>query len=71
MPTQLFGFLSEDDLEMYQLLLNVNGIGPKAAPGVLSSDADDLRVCSACGHARAIAKGSGYQNKTAPSLFWS
>ena len=24
---QLFGFLSEDDLEMYQLLLNVNGIG--------------------------------------------
>ena len=28
---QLFGFLSEDDLEMYQLLLNVNGIGPKAA----------------------------------------
>ena len=28
---QLYGFLSKDDLEMFRLLLNVNGIGPKAA----------------------------------------
>ena len=32
---QLYGFLSRDDLEMFRLLLNVNGIGPKAALGVL------------------------------------
>ena len=30
---QLYGFLSKDDLEMFRLLLNVNGIGPKAALG--------------------------------------
>ena len=30
---QLYGFLSRDDLEMFRLLLNVNGIGPKAALG--------------------------------------
>ena len=33
---QLYGFLSRDDLEMFRLLLNVNGIGPKAAMGVLA-----------------------------------
>ena len=26
---QLFGFLSEDDLEIYRLLIGVSGIGPK------------------------------------------
>lgn len=33
---QLFGFLSKDDLQMFRLLLGVNGIGPKAALGVLA-----------------------------------
>ena len=33
---QLFGFMSADDLEVFRLLLSVNGIGPKAALGVLS-----------------------------------
>ena len=41
---QLYGFLSRDDLEMFRLLLNVNGIGPKAALGVLAGlTADELR----------------------------
>ena len=41
---QLYGFLSKDDLEMFRLLLNVNGIGPKAALGVLAGlTADELR----------------------------
>ena len=41
---QLFGFLSKDDLETFRLLLKVNGIGPKAALGVLTAiSAVDLR----------------------------
>ena len=44
---QLYGFLSRDDLEMFRLLLNVNGIGPKAALGVLAGlTADELAFCS-------------------------
>ena len=45
---QLYGFLSRDDLEMFRLLLNVNGIGPKAALGVLAGlTADELRFADA------------------------
>ena len=32
---QLFGFLSKDDLQMFRLLLGVNGIGPKAQKLIL------------------------------------
>ncbi len=66
---QLFGFLDEDDLEMYRLLLNVNGIGPKAALGILSvMDADDLRFAVLSDDARAIAKAPGIGAKTAKKL---
>lgn len=41
---QLFGFLNEQDLEVFRLLIGVSGIGPKAALGILGSlTADDLR----------------------------
>lgn len=66
---QLFGFLSEDDLEMYRLLLNVNGIGPKAALGVLSVlTPDDLRFAVLSDDAKAIAKAPGIGNKTAQKM---
>lgn len=66
---QLFGFLAEDDLEMYRLLLGVNGVGPKAALGILSVlTADDLRFAVLSDDAKAIAKAPGIGNKTAQKL---
>jgi Holliday junction DNA helicase RuvA len=66
---QLFGFLSEDDLEMYRLLLGVNGVGPKAALGVLSVlTADDLRFAVLSDDAKTIAKAPGIGNKTAQKM---
>lgn len=32
----LYGFLVEEELEMFELLLSISGIGPKAALGILS-----------------------------------
>lgn len=66
---QLFGFLSEDDLEIYKLLISVNGIGPKAGLGILSVlSADDLRFAVLSDDVKAITKAPGIGAKTAQKL---
>lgn len=65
----LFGFLSKDDLEIFKLLITVNGIGPKGALGILSSiSADELRFAVLAEDAKTIAKAPGIGNKTASKL---
>jgi len=65
----LFGFLTKDDLEMFKLLITVNGIGPKGALGILSSiSADDIRFAVLAEDVKMIAKAPGIGNKTASKL---
>ena len=62
----LYGFLSRQDLKMFNQLLGVNGIGPKAALGILSFlTPDDLRMAIIAEDAKAIAKAPGIGPKTA------
>lgn len=66
---QLFGFLVKDDLEMFKLLLGVNGIGPKGAIGVLSGiTADELRFAVLADDVKTISKAPGIGKKTAQKL---
>lgn len=66
---QLFGFLTKDDLHMFQLLLGVNGIGPKAALGILSGlTADELRFAVLSEDVKTISKAPGVGKKTAQKL---
>lgn len=66
---QLFGFLTQDDLEMFKLLITVNGIGPKGALGILSvMDTDTLRFAILADDAKMIAKTPGIGSKTASKL---
>ncbi len=67
---QLFGFLTRDDLQIFRQLLTVNGIGPKAALGILSGlSADELRFAVLADDAATIAKKSpGVGKKTAQKL---
>ena len=66
---QLYGFISKDDLAMFRLLLGVNGIGPKAACGILSGmSADDLRFAVLSDDAASIAKAPGVGRKTAQKI---
>ena len=66
---QLFGFLSKDELQMFRLLLGVNGIGPKAALGVLAGlTADELRFAVLSDDAKTISKAPGIGKKTAQKL---
>lgn len=65
----LFGFLTKDDLEMFKLLITVNGIGPKGALGILSAiTADDIRFAVLAEDSKAIAKAPGIGSKTASKL---
>ena len=63
---QLFGFLTKGDLEMFQLLITVSGIGPKGALGILSVlSAEDLRFAILAGDVKAISSAPGIGKKTA------
>lgn len=62
----LYGFLSRKDLQMFRMLLGVNGIGPKAALGILSAmRPEDLRMAILSEDARSIARAPGIGPKTA------
>lgn len=66
---QLFGFFSKDEREIFRMLLNVSGIGPKGAMGILSAlSADDLRFAVLSDDASAIARAPGIGKKTAQKL---
>ncbi len=66
---QLYGFLTRDDLDIYKLLLGVNGIGPKAALGVMSGiTADELRFAVLSDDVKTISKAPGIGRKTAQKL---
>lgn len=66
---QLFGFLTKSDLRMFELLITVNGIGPKGALGILSVfSADELRMSIFAGDAKTISKAPGIGKKTAEKL---
>jgi len=65
----LFGFLSEEELEVFKLLITVNGIGPKAAISILSGiSVDDLRFAVLAEDTKTISKIPGIGAKTAGKL---
>lgn len=65
----LFGFLSEDALQIFKLLITVNGIGPKGAIGILSGiSLDDLRFAVLAEDSKTISKIPGIGPKTAAKL---
>ena len=65
----LYGFLTKDDLDMFKLLIGVNGIGPKGGQSILSvMSPDDLRFAILSGDAKMIAKAPGIGSKTAQRI---
>lgn len=66
---QLFGFLSREDLQMYKLLISVNGIGPRAGMGIMGSlSGEDIRMAVVSEDAKTIAKAPGIGPKTAKKV---
>lgn len=65
----LYGFLTKDDLNIFKLLITVNGIGPKGALSILSSiSPDDLRIAVVSDDVKRIQSAPGIGAKTAQKL---
>lgn len=65
----LYGFLTKDDLDIFKLLIGVNGIGPKGGQSILSvMSPDELRFAVLSGDAKMIAKAPGIGSKTAQRI---
>lgn len=66
---QLFGFGTLDELEVFQQLITVSGIGPKGGLNILGVlSADDIRFAVLAEDAGTIAKAPGIGAKTAKKL---
>lgn len=62
----LYGFLEQSDLSMFEMLISVSGIGPKAALGILSiADAKTVRMAITRQDASILTRVSGVGKKTA------
>jgi Holliday junction DNA helicase RuvA len=65
----LYGFDSREELEMFKLLLTVNGVGPKAALSLLSiSRVNNLKYAIMTGDEKHICRGVGIGKKTAARI---
>ena len=66
---RLYGFLSQDDMNVYRSLISISGIGPRAALGILGTlSANDLRFAVFSDDDKALARAPGIGAKTAKKL---
>lgn len=66
---ELFGFLSQDELNMFKLLIGVSGVGPKAAMSILSLFTPErfrLAVCTE--DVKGLSKAPNIGSKTAARI---
>ena len=65
----LYGFLTKDELDMFRLLITVNGVGPRVAKTMLGGmNPDTLRFAILSDDAKTIAKAPGIGAKTAGKI---
>lgn len=65
----LFGFYSEGEKEMFELLISISGVGPKSAISLLSGiSTDDLKHAITTGNVARITAVPGIGAKTAERL---
>ena len=65
----LFGFPTTEELDVFKLLIGVNGIGPKAALAILSVlSVKDLSLAIIAGDVKAITKANGVGKRGAERI---
>lgn len=65
----LYGFLNKDEIEMFNRLITVSGIGPKVALGILSAmRPQDISMAIIIEDINALSKAPGIGKKTAQRI---
>lgn len=65
----LYGFTTREELEMFKLLLSINGVGAKAALSLLSiSTVNNLKYAIMMGDEKHITRAPGIGRKTAQRI---
>ncbi|MCQ2548118.1 MAG: Holliday junction branch migration protein RuvA [Clostridia bacterium] len=65
----LFGFEDRENLQMFEMLIKVGGVGPKGAISILSElPLPELKKAIATSDSKAIARANGIGKKTAEKI---
>lgn len=65
----LYGFIERSELEFFEMLITISGIGPKSALGILSvAPVDTLRRAISSGDTSYLTKVSGIGRKNAEKI---
>lgn len=66
---KLYGFITEEDIDIFKQLISVSGIGPKGALGILSSlTPEALKIAILTDNAELISHAKGIGKKTASKI---
>ncbi len=65
---ELYGFSSQADLELFELMIDISGIGPRTAIGILDRGPDGIRKAVAEADVAFFTTVSGVGKKTAQRL---
>ncbi len=66
---ELYGFLTREEMEFFELLTSVSGIGPKSALGLLGlSTVDDIKSAIVANKTEFLNRASGIGRKTAERI---
>ena len=66
---ELYGFISEEELSCFQMLIGVSGVGPKAALSILSSNTPEgLALAIVSGNEKALTSAPGIGKKIAQRI---
>lgn len=65
----LYGFLKNDELNFFKMLISISGIGPKTAVAILNvADVDTLKTAISTGESSYLTKVSGIGKKNAEKI---
>ncbi|MFQ5661926.1 MAG: Holliday junction branch migration protein RuvA [Candidatus Paceibacteria bacterium] len=65
----IYGFLNTDELEFFEMLISISGIGPKSGLAILSvADVNTLKAAVSSGDSSYLTKVSGIGRKSAGKI---